>query len=108
MNIGDRLIQETLATDDSIVIELPEVKHGTKASVSYNGPLACSGTDKVYLHFGYDGWNNTETVPMKKDIRGNFNTEIKVNGQNEINFCFKDSSDNWDNNNGMNWKVGID
>jgi len=108
LSLSDRLTQEIGVVADSIIIELPEVKHGTKTWVSYNGILANSGSDKVYLHYGYDGWKNTETVPMKKDIRGNFNTEIKVKGHDELNFCFKDSADNWDNNNGVNWKVGID
>lgn len=94
--------------DNNISIELPEVKKGDKTSVRYNGLLTNSGAEKVYLHYGYDGWKNTETVPMKKDVTGSFSTEIKVKGNSEINFCFKDNADNWDNNSGSNWKVEID
>lgn len=108
MSISDKLIQEAGITENSIVIELPEVRHGNRTTISYNGILSNCGADKVFLHYGYDGWHNTETIPMKKDTRGHYNTEIKVKGHNEMNFCFKDSADNWDNNNGTNWKVGID
>ncbi len=86
---------------------LPEVKKGSKTSVSYGGILAEHHADKVYLHYGFDGWNNVNTIQMNKSPERTFSTEIKVNGKNELNFCFKDSANNWDNNNGSDWTVGI-
>ena len=108
MSITDRLTQQSDIEENTITIELPQIKHGNSASVTYNGTLSNSGADRVFLHYGYDGWHNTDTIAMKKDIKGNFSTEIKVRGHEEMNFCFKDSANNWDNNNGMNWKVNID
>jgi hypothetical protein len=106
MNINSHNDQDS-AFSDNISIELPEVKRGNNTTVSYNGLLTNSGAEKVFLHYGYDGWKNAETIPMKRDIRGAFNTEIKVKDGTELNFCFKDNADNWDNNSGINWKVEI-
>lgn len=108
MNIGERLTHESSEIDESIIIDLPEVKHGSKTMVTYNGILSNKGADKVYMHYGFDGWHNTDTQPMKKNINGCFNAEVQVRGHHQMEFCFKDSANNWDNNNGTNWKVDID
>lgn len=109
MNSSERFAFDGTTSNNTanISIELPEVRKDEKASVSYNGILTSTGADKVYLHYGYDGWNGTETVPMKKDASGGYTAEIKVKGQEELNFCFKDNANNWDNNNGSDWKVDI-
>ena len=107
MNMHEKVTHESVTTDSNIAIELPVVKKGNKASVSYNGILSSSGAEKVYLHYGFDGWNNTETVPMYKSNHGAYNTEVKVDGRDVLNFCFTDNANNWDNNNRSNWTVGI-
>jgi len=99
--------------EDDIVIRgdisiLPEVGRGGKTSINYDGILSSSGADKVYLHYGFDGWSNADTVAMNRSLSGAFNTEVKMNGKYEFNFCFKDSANNWDNNNGSDWKVEIE
>ena len=104
------IVKDTLddiaIVSDSISI-LPEVKKGSETSINYSGILSNSGAEKVYLHYGFDGWNNAETVVMNKSASGAFNTEVKVNGIDELNFCFKDNANNWDNNNGSNWTAKI-
>ncbi|MDR3542993.1 MAG: carbohydrate-binding protein [Desulfosporosinus sp.] len=99
-------LDEIAITSNSISI-LPEVKKGSETSISYHGILSNSGAEKVYLHYGFDGWNNAETIAMKKTLSGAFNTEVRVNGKDELNFCFKDNANNWDNNNGFDWKAEI-
>lgn len=107
LNIHDDRFEEGVVTDHSISIDLPQIKHGKKTEINYNGILSTSGAEKLYLHYGFDGWNNAETVPMRKTHHGNYSAHIKVDGRNELNFCFKDNANNWDNNSGANWKVGI-
>lgn len=104
--IFENTLDDIVVASHSISI-LPEVKKGTETSITYDGLLSNSGADKVYLHYGFDGWHNSETVAMKKSLSGSFNTKVKVNGKDELNFCFKDSANNWDNNNGTDWKVEI-
>lgn len=121
MSINDRRINDRTIKDDIIstgslsgnihgndaFVGLPEVKKGQKTTVHYNGILNDSGADNVYLHYGFDGWSNTSTIPMKKTHDGCYAAQIDVKGKDEVNFCFKDSANNWDNNNGTDWKAEI-
>lgn len=104
MNIHDKL---DYFNDNEIAIELPKVGENEKTTVRYNGLLTNKGAEKVYLHYGFDNWTNTNTVPMSKSSRGSYTTEIKVKGKDSLEFCFKDNANNWDNNNGSNWSVDI-
>ena len=105
MNMEDTLDDIAIATDSIFIV--PVVKKGSKTSISYNGILSNSGAEKIYLHYGFDGWSNAKTVAMNKSLSGAFNTSVKVNGKKHLNFCFKDNADNWDNNNGSDWKAEI-
>lgn len=94
--------------ENDIAVELPIIKKGNKTTVHYNGLLNNNGAEKVYLHYGFDGWKHTNTVPMKKSHGRCYSMQVNVDGRNEMNFCFKDNSDHWDNNSGSNWSVGIE
>lgn len=75
-----------------------------QATVCYNGLLARSGAEQVYLHCGYgsrDSWRTAATVKMDRTDRG-WETTLDVR-DSVLNFCFKDGAGNWDNNNGANW-----
>ncbi len=82
-------------------------KKGEKVEIKYQGILQNSGADSVWCHYGYDGWNQSSTVHMQKDMDNAFKCHIPANGQKEINLCFKDSANNWDNNDGWNWNCEI-
>ena len=84
----------------------PAVKGGLQ-EIGYRGLLARHGADKVYLHYGVDGWKNPKTVPMEKRSDGSFSCQISCDAERSIDFCFKDSADHWDNNSGWNWSVDI-
>ncbi|OPY57861.1 MAG: Carbohydrate binding domain (family 25) [Pelotomaculum sp. PtaU1.Bin035] len=78
--------------------------YGNDVTICYNGLLAKSGADQVYLHYGFgDHWLDTSTQIMRKSNRG-WEKIIKMK-DNNVNFCFKDSANNWDNNNGNNWSI---
>ena len=88
----------------SVEPEIP--RRNENIEINYNGILARSGADGVWLHYGFDGWNEVYTTPMRQQF-GNFTCSLKAQGRQELNFCFKDSADNWDNNNGWNWACPI-
>ncbi|NLC12327.1 MAG: carbohydrate-binding protein [Firmicutes bacterium] len=88
----------------SVEPEIP--RHNQNVEIHYKGLLAKSGADSVWLHYGFDGWNNVSTVPMKQQF-GEFTCSIMAKGRRELNFCFKDSANNWDNNSGWNWSCPI-
>lgn len=79
---------------------------GPQFQINYQGLLKDSGASEVYLHYGTDDWNEPSTVKMARSYSGNFTTTIWPQ-KNVIQFCFKDNANNWDNNNGNNWKAYI-
>jgi hypothetical protein len=93
--------------DDRISMEPGTPARGEKVRLEYRGLLANSGADSVWLHCGYDGWNKVSDIPMSRSAYGNFACTAEVQGSKEMNFCFKDSANNWDNNNGWNWSVSV-
>lgn len=71
-------------------------------TICYNGLLAKSGASQVYLHTGTgNDWENSYDHRMEPTSNG-WEKTIQMERSN-INFCFKDSACNWDNNNGQNW-----
>lgn len=77
---------------------------GDKIKVTYNGLLSQSGADEVYAHIGWgDTWENVNDVKMSKTKSG-FTTTITAYNS-ALNLCFKDTSNNWDNNNGCNYTL---
>lgn len=88
------------------VIPSPSLKD-RHATVMYDGILKHSGADRVFIHYGFDGWNNTCTEEMRREPDGNFSCSIQMRGTSECNFCFKDSANNWDTNNNWNWSTDI-
>ena len=77
---------------------------GDKIKVTYNGLLSQSGADDVYAHIGWgDTWENVNDIKMSKTKSG-FTTTITAYNS-ALNLCFKDTSDNWDNNNGCNYTL---
>jgi len=80
---------------------------GDTVEIKYHGLLKDSGADSVFLHFSFDSWNSpAHTVRMDR-VGDNFITEVKANGNHELNFCFKDGAANWDNNSGANWLMHL-
>ncbi len=85
------------------------VTAGAEVNIKYNGLLAASGADAVYLHYGYgpaDHWADVADLPMHRTSDG-FEASVKVKSNDRLNFCFKDSANNWDNNNGKDWSYTI-
>lgn len=88
----------------SIEPNLPEL--GEQIRISYNGLLDQSGADQVYLHIGYENnWHDIEDIPMERTTEG-WQCEF-VPEYSQVNFCFHDSANNWDNNGGNNWNIRL-
>jgi hypothetical protein len=93
--------------DERVFVEPDRPEHKERARIGYHGLLAKSGADRVYLHYGFDGWQNPRTTPMSPFLDG-FTATVTVEGHAELNFCFHDSAGNWDNNSGWDWKTPIE
>ncbi|MBP2655736.1 MAG: Carbohydrate binding domain (family 25) [Firmicutes bacterium] len=72
--------------------------------LSYSGLLIQSGATEVYAHIGFgDTWANSSEYKLEKSGH-QYKTKIYIpsNAEN-LNVCFKDAADNWDNNSGTNY-----
>lgn len=93
--------------DNRVSWEPAPVRSGDHVHINYQGLLRNSGADEVFIHYGVDGWHNLKTTRMQRMSDGIFGAELRADASREINVCFKDSANNWDNNSGWNWKVDI-
>jgi hypothetical protein len=94
-------------TDDRVWVRPTPAVKNQRAEIGYNGLLARSGADSVWIHYGFDGWKNVQTQPMTRRGDGGFSCSVLCQGDRYVNFCFKDSADHWDNNSGWNWSCDI-
>lgn len=77
-------------------------------NIHYRGLLKDSGAGEIFLHYGFDSWNRSiNTIKMDKKADGSFSAAVKAERAHEMNLCFKDNADNWDNNNGNNWNLPL-
>jgi hypothetical protein len=93
--------------DNGVHVSKESVKTKDSVDVTYAGLLRNSGASGVLLHCGFDGWREPSDIWMTRDVDGSFRTSVKADAKSEINMCFKDTADNWDNNNGWNWCVRV-
>lgn len=93
---------------DGVALNPIPVTQGDEVTVLYYGTLA-DGADQLYLHCGYGdakNWHQIQDLRMEQTDRG-WAATFHVKDTSQMNFCFKDSANNWDNNGGMDWTVGI-
>ncbi|MBO8138807.1 MAG: carbohydrate-binding protein [Desulfotomaculum sp.] len=93
-----------------VVVDPVPITAGEEIVVFYNGLLAQSGADGVYLHCGYgnaDNWQGVQDMRMAKTGYGFIKTLRTPEVSTRLNFCFRDTAYNWDNNNGRNWSFEI-
>lgn len=82
---------------------------GESVHIIYSGLLSDAGADQVYMRLGYGpsyNWNMIGDHQMTRNKWG-WETVVDVVGDERFNFCFRDSADHWDNNNGRNWSYEI-
>jgi hypothetical protein len=92
-----------------VVVDPTPITFGEEVTVLYYGLLPESGAEEIYMHYGYgnaSNWNQVADVRMEKTPRG-FAKKIQIANPDRFNFCFKDSANNWDNNNGLNWSFVV-
>ncbi len=93
--------------DDRISVEPGSPRRGQSSQINYCGLLVHCGADAVWMHYGFDGWENVQDQQMDRLSHGGFTCTAPVTGSREMNFCFKDSANHWDNNGGSNWTLRI-
>lgn len=76
--------------------------------ITYNGLLFRNGASDIYAHVGFgNNWNPTVNYRMRRSEQG-FEVSIPIDRYTDnLNICFKDSADNWDNNCGSNYSFPV-
>lgn len=82
---------------------------GSTVKISYTGELFQNNTEQVFIHYGYgNNWENLSEIEMNKTNLG-FQAEIELDNNNEeINLCFRNETNQWDNNEGQNYTFQIE
>ncbi|WP_324715586.1 carbohydrate-binding protein [Carboxydochorda subterranea] len=99
--------------DDGVYVKPTPVTSGQDVTIWYSGLLARHGADQVFLHYGFGPgrWSDVHDVPMQKvgwiGQTPLWEAHLEAKGFGTLEFCFRDSADHWDNNNGHNWVYQI-
>lgn len=93
-----------LSTDIKFCNDLIENRTCT---ITYSGTLFKNNSNSVTIVYGFDDeWKNTTEQIMTKTENG-FTAKIKLLEFTNLNFCFKNSNNEWDNNNNFNYTAPI-
>lgn len=80
---------------------------GKEIKLSYCGLLAKSGAREVYARIGYgDQFDNVSDWKMTR-VKSGFEVVFPIQQNENINVCFRDGLNNWDNNSGNNYSFSI-
>ncbi len=93
--------------ENGVFISNSSLSVGEEVAITYEGLLAKSGADQMFLHIGYgEEWLDKTFIPMERE-NGVFKGTFKIALPDDLNISFKDSANNWDNNSSMNYSFKI-
>ncbi len=96
-----------MITQGSVFFDTENLVEGRTAKLTYKGILAENGANEIYVHFGFGLlWNNLQEIKLDK-VDDHFETEISLISCDDLNFCFRDENNNWDNNEAKNYSAPI-
>ena len=80
----------------------------TKVKISYTGKFFEDNCKEVYIHYGFGLlWDSVGETKMEKTELG-FQVEIDLAESDTLNFCLRNESNEWDNNNFENYTFPIE
>ena len=96
-----------MTINDKIYFEANTLSEGITTQIVYKGKLFEENSEDVYMHFGYGLlWENLQEIKLEK-YQDCYKANITLTDIGDINFCFRDSNNNWDNNEGENYSATI-
>ena len=92
----------------NIFFNTDKIIENSKLKISYVGSLYQNGSEEVFLHYGFGlQWDNISDIKMEKTELG-FQCEIDILESESLNLCFRNSNNEWDNNNTENYIFPIE
>ena len=87
----------------NIFFNTDKLVENSKVKISYAGKLFQDNCEEVYIHYGFGlNWDNIGEIKMEKTELG-FQAEVDLISSETFNFCFRNSKNEWDNNDGKNY-----
>lgn len=92
----------------NIYCDTDKVVANSNIKITYANVLASQDkSNDIFIHYGFgSAWENVKTQKMHKTEDG-YEISIAVLDSDTLNFCFRDSEDGWDNNDGQNYSIAI-
>ena len=92
----------------NIFFNTDKLVENSKIKISYTGKFFQDESKEVFIHYGFNNnWENQTNISMVKTELG-FQAEIDLTNSETFNFCFKNGSEQWDNNEGQNYIFPIE
>ena len=87
----------------NIFFNTDKLLENTNIKVSYTGSLFQNNSEEIYLHYGFnEDWKEVTEIKMEKTDLG-FQAELYLPEYQILNFCFRNSNNEWDNNEHHNY-----
>lgn len=98
-----------MSVNEKVYFDTENLIEGRTAKLTYKGALAVQSTNEIYVHYGFGLlWENIQEIKLDKIDDYTYETEITITpSYDNINFCFRDDKNNWDNNEAQNYTANI-
>ena len=92
----------------NIFFNTDKLVENSKVKISYAGKLFQDNCEEVYIHYGFGlNLDNLGEIKMERTELG-FQAEVELTSDETFNFCFRNSTNEWDNNDGQNYIFPIE
>ena len=92
----------------NIFFNTDKLIENTTVKISYTGKLFEEDSEEVFVHYGFgNSWDNLNEIKMEKTELG-FQAEIELISNDTLNLCFRNSNNEWDNNDAQNYIFPIE
>lgn len=91
-----------------ICFNTEKIYKNSECQITYKGQLFKNNSDKVFISYGYGNlWDDKNECELQKSENG-FTGSLYIKDGENLQFCFHDSNNNWDNNNYQNYITNIE
>lgn len=92
----------------NIFFNTDKLIENTIVKISYTGKFFQENAEEVFIHYGFgNNWDNLNEIKMEKTELG-FQAEIELLSNDSLNLCFRNSNNEWDNNDSQNYIFPIE
>lgn len=76
--------------------------------ITYAGKFFENKSKEIFLHYSFnDNWDNAKDIKMEKSELG-YQAEVELDNNKELNICFFNENNEWDNNDNINYNFPIE